>query len=542
MYDDIIPYINNKGEIAVLKAQSKNIKKDIPVFIIFLAFSFGLLYICTASSPRYAINPWNDANAFFTVGRAMANGATLYKDIFEQKGPLLYLIHAAASLISGTSFFGVYIMQSVSLSATAFAAYKISALYLNTCWSVFSSVLTCFITVNSGCYYYGDSAEEFCLPLLMASLYFFCAYFKNTQQNSIGKPAFFVVGFFAGCVAMIKFTLIGFWFAWAVYISLYTWIAKKDFKKAAINALVFIGGMAASIVPWLVYFAVNGGFKDFINTYFVINATAYPIERHYSFLVRLRKPLGVFSERILAAPVLSAVAVGGGILYAATNFFAEKKFFSRMSVPFVAFFGIYIIYFGLRAYDYYLIPISVFTVFTFILVSILLDKLFKKKSGVISAVSCVLVIALTVVGSNYINLSSRYAVRKGEPIIQSQAAEYIKSHNPDGVILNYGCLDCGLYLAADQIPQFKHFETQNLLYDKYPENIDEQKRYVEQHLADYVVVVPLPKTNINKIMESCPALKTDYTIVLTGKIPLHDLGIKAKKLNISFYLFELKEN
>ena len=83
MYDDIIPYINDKGEIAVLKAQSKNIKKDIPVFIIFLAFSFGLLYICTASSPRYAINPWNDANAFFTMGRAMANGATLYKDIFE---------------------------------------------------------------------------------------------------------------------------------------------------------------------------------------------------------------------------------------------------------------------------------------------------------------------------------------------------------------------------------------------------------------------------------------------------------------------------
>ena len=41
----------------------------------------------------------------------------------------------------------------------------------------------------------------------------------------------------------------------------------------------------------------------------------------------------------------------------------------------------------------------------------------------------------------------------------------------------------------------------------YPENIDEQKRYVEQHLADYVVVVPLPKTNINKIMANFVQIK-----------------------------------
>ena len=68
---------------------SKNKLMTFAVYLLFLIFSFGILYICTASSPRYATNPWNDANAFLTMGRAMSSGLTIYKDIFEQKGPLL---------------------------------------------------------------------------------------------------------------------------------------------------------------------------------------------------------------------------------------------------------------------------------------------------------------------------------------------------------------------------------------------------------------------------------------------------------------------
>ena len=52
----------------------KKICTDALIYLLFLAFSFGILFICTASSPRYATNPWNDANAFLTMGKAMANG------------------------------------------------------------------------------------------------------------------------------------------------------------------------------------------------------------------------------------------------------------------------------------------------------------------------------------------------------------------------------------------------------------------------------------------------------------------------------------
>lgn len=518
-------------------------KKNIMIFIFFTAFAFAILYICTASSPRYATNPWNDANAFLTVGKAMANGLTVYKDIFEQKGPLLYLIHALACFISDTSFTGVYVMQSLSLCVTAFAAYKLASLYVGTGWSVASAVLTCFVTVNSSCYYYGDSAEEFCLPFLMISIYYFCRYFKNTEQDLPKRSVFFLVGFFAGCVAMIKFTVIGFWFAWAAYISLYTLFAKKDFKKAVINALVFLGGMGAAIAPWIVYFAVKGGLRDFIYTYFILNATAYPMTEKLSFFARLWKPIYIIGTNLASSPAVLILSGLGMTAFLFTNIFTEKKLFSRLSVPFVCCLGIYIIYFGIRSYSYYLLPLSAFMVFSFIAIFFVAGKLIKGKAEkIVSAVVCAVLIVASVIGGNYLNICSTDLPRKGESTIQSEAVRYIKSHNSDGIILNYGCLDTGIYLAADQLPVFRHFEEQNLLYEKYSENVDEQNRYINEHLADFVVTVIKPEETVEDIYEKNPSLKTDYNIVICKDFSFSNQNIFKSDYTRTFYLFELKGN
>ena len=515
-------------------------KKNIPVFLFFAVFAFVIIYICTASSPRYATNPWNDANAFLTVGKAMANGLTVYKDIFEQKGPLLYLIHALACFISDTSFTGVYVMQSLSLCVTSFAAYKIASLYVRTGWSVASAVLTCFVTVNSACYYYGDSAEEFCLPFLMISIYYFCRYFKNTEQDLPKRSVFFLVGFFAGCVAMIKFTVIGFWFAWAAYISLYTLFAKKDFKKAVINALVFLGGMVAAIAPWIVYFAVKGGLRDFIYTYFILNATAYPSATGMSFVTRLIEPLVCLLETFSFSPIILCLSITGMILFLVTNIFAEKKFFSRISLPVMCLIGMYLIYFGLRTYSYYFTPMTAFTVFSFIFVAYLLQNLFKKKEQLVSLIICCVCAVSVLFVSDSINVSSKYVARKGTKTVQMQAAEYIESHDPNGKILNYRSLDNGVYLSSNQIPKFKHFEHQNFDYECFPENSDEQNRYINEHLADFVAVSTHPNEDIDDIYNENSTLQTDYNLVICEKYtiqPSRQVDLKYEK---TFYLFELK--
>lgn len=514
-------------------------RKNIPIFLILLAFSFGILYICTASSPRYATNPWNDANAFFTVGRAMADGLTVYKDIFEQKGPLLYLIHALASFISNSSFTGVYIFQSIALGINAFAAYKIASLYVGTGWSVTSAVFTCFITVNSNCYYYGDSAEEFCLPLLMISLYVFCAYFKDTAHNKISKPVFFIVGFFAGCAAMIKFTLIGFWFAWAAYISLYTLFAKKDFKNAVLNALIFLGGMAAAIVPWIIYFAAKGALHDFIYTYFVLNATAYSGNDGLNIVGRLVIPLEYIAQNIIPSTVVFICGFLGAALYLFTGIFAEKKIFSRLSIPFVCALGTYIIYFGLRKYTYYFLPVSIFSVFTFIMAAYIAEKIFKgKENQIVSGIVCVFVTGAVLSGSFFFNETSQTALKYGEETVQYKAAQYIKSHNVNGRVLNYQALDTGIYLAVGQIPTFKHFEKQNFSYEKYPDNFDEQNSYINTGEADYVVAAIKSTLTLEDIYEKNINLKNNYRVVFSEQFEVSTSSNMKRKYEQTFYLFE----
>ena len=84
-----------------------------------------ILLLTSQSSPLYPINLWGDANCLFTVGRVMKDGGVLYRDIYEQTGPLLYLIHALAACLSDTSFSGVYLMEIPALTAALYAAYRL---------------------------------------------------------------------------------------------------------------------------------------------------------------------------------------------------------------------------------------------------------------------------------------------------------------------------------------------------------------------------------------------------------------------------------
>ena len=163
------------------------IQKYSNIFIYFycLLISFSILIICTRSSPLYVFNDWVDANAYFTMGKGMIHGLVPFKNLFEQKGPLLYLIHGLSYLISNTTFFGVFIFEILSFSVVLFFAYKIINIYFSNKYSLIAlPVLACFILSNR-VFLQGDSAEEFCLSFLFISLYYFIYYFKYIYPKNI---------------------------------------------------------------------------------------------------------------------------------------------------------------------------------------------------------------------------------------------------------------------------------------------------------------------------------------------------------------------
>ena len=174
--------------------------KNIKFYILSFLISFITLLLCTKNSPLYAFNNWVDENAFFTVGKAWAHGIVPYRDIFEQKGPLLYFIFMLGSIISKKSFIGIFVFEVISLTITLIFSCKIIQLFLKDKFIYPILPLLASIICSSGFFVHGGSVEEFCFPFLFISLYYFLKHFINSKISYI---ELFINGFIAGCVSMM---------------------------------------------------------------------------------------------------------------------------------------------------------------------------------------------------------------------------------------------------------------------------------------------------------------------------------------------------
>ena len=65
-----------------------------------LVCSVLALIIASTSSPLYAANFWTDSNLYFTIGRGMTQGLMPYRDLFDHKGPLIFMIYALGAMVS----------------------------------------------------------------------------------------------------------------------------------------------------------------------------------------------------------------------------------------------------------------------------------------------------------------------------------------------------------------------------------------------------------------------------------------------------------
>ena len=77
----------------------------------------------------YPLNNWGDAQCFFTVGKSMVRGQVLYRDIYEQKGPLVLFLHGLASFVQRNGFLSVFLLEVLAAGVFLWFCQKIMALY-----------------------------------------------------------------------------------------------------------------------------------------------------------------------------------------------------------------------------------------------------------------------------------------------------------------------------------------------------------------------------------------------------------------------------
>ena len=145
-------------------------KRVFPALLALLCATLALL-IATSSSPLYAANFWTDTNIYFTIGRGMTRGLMPYRDLFDHKGPLLFMLYALGAAISDTSFIGVFILEALSLAAAVYAGWRTVSLFGEGRLTLLSMPILAAVVCCCTAFTQGGSAEEFALPALAAGVY-----------------------------------------------------------------------------------------------------------------------------------------------------------------------------------------------------------------------------------------------------------------------------------------------------------------------------------------------------------------------------------
>lgn len=432
-------------------------------FLVCMLVSGVLLLLCSQSSPLYPTNTWVDANCLLTVGRVMRAGGVLYRDIYEQKGPTLYLIHMLAACISESSFLGVFVMEVLSLTAALTAACRMLRRRVSLPLSISGGMLLGAAMLVSTAFSHGDSAEEFCLPLLLGGL--LLAVGEYSRNKGPMRPwRLFACGLMAGGVATIKYTMLGQFIGLCAVEGVLA-LRKGGVVHALRSAGVFLAGMAAPILLWAAYFAANGALGDAYTAYILNNVTLY------SGGEGIASPLIYLRDNALW--IVPAVL---GVLGILSN--REETLSVRAAVPAMAAGQLVSVCCLGRVWTYCPLALSVFAVFGLGAVLARAARHMGRLSVAVLPASIAAALALAVCASPNASL-------RGIPFEETAQARLARFIEPGATLLQYSHLDDGLYLASGTLPQEKYFVRLNVQYE---EMISELDRYVEQALPDYVLV------------------------------------------------------
>lgn len=468
-----------------------------------LALATLFLTICSKTSPLYTFHDWFDSNAFLTVGRGILKGLVPYRDLFEQKGPILYFLHAIAAIISDRTFIGVWILQIITFSIFLFYTAKIIKLYLpkHTCYYILP-IFTFFIFMMKS-YRYGDSAEEFCLPLLMISFYGLLQILKQ-KEKKIPYSFFITHGIIAGIVLWIKYSIIGFWFGFMAFFFFDT-LRKKEYRLSISYCLFFLLGMALPTIPILIYFGTHHAIFDLVDAYFWINLNSYSIKS--TIIEKILFLYQTFFHKIIQENVIGILILLGGYFLLKI----EENKSIKWAFLFCLFFLILSVYGGGRSYSYYFFIFAPFSIFGLIH----LCKLWKNFK-IHTSYQSIIVLLLT--GSTFLfalynQQNTKDLGKKKEDFAQYQFADTIKRLNETPTLLNYGFLDGGFYLTTNTLPTEKYFQKNNIPYKTFQENQDGQDNAIKNKAIEFVIVLIKPNKTIDDIHNK--DLLKNYQVIQT---------------------------
>lgn len=438
-----------------------------------LLVSFAVLAVCSKNSFLYPMNDWVDVNCFFTVGRGITHGLVPYRDLYDQKGPLLYDIYALAALISEHSFLGVFVFETLLFALFLHLGGRIAELLSEKPCAFWLTVSGLGLGIPlSPAFSHGGSAEEFFLPVFAGALYIVLKAMRERRPLTKGESA--LLGVFAAAALWTKYTFCGL-FAGLAVAALIWYLADRMGKALLPTVLWALIGAAAASLAVLSRYLLNGSIGALWQVYFVDNLTLYGQNiRGGNYADPLPNLLNNLSWSI---PAVLGMA---GLLIT-----AKKTWRELLAAVFSAAILFIFTYASGRKYPYYAMVMACFAPLGFgMLFRVIPAAYGETKAFRWGAVLLAVLIAAVspVAALQWSNNVYLMRVPK-EDMPPYRFAETIRQAE-DQTLLNYGFLDGGYYLAADSQPVTRFFCTLN---NDLPEMKEEQRAAIAEGRTAFVV-------------------------------------------------------
>ncbi len=242
---------------------SKNDKqrKWLTVLILFV-IAFFTSFLTRNNIWRTGISG-TDSSVFLYIGKMITKGYIPYRDTFDHKGPLLYLINAVGYSISPQK--GIWVVELIFLYGTVCCIYKIARLCVDNIKSLIVTIIC--ISQLSDWLEGGNLTEEYAMLFIAYSLLVFLDYFQNRK---ITRARLILTGFSFMAVCMLRANMISVWLVFCLVV-LCQCIVQHRFKELGHFLLYFLIGAAVLALPILLWLAYHDAVADFWEAYIRFN-------------------------------------------------------------------------------------------------------------------------------------------------------------------------------------------------------------------------------------------------------------------------------
>ena len=280
----------------------RRFSKKVDYILLLLLLLLFMLFFASATSPLFD-NLYGYDSAFFRfIGSSILKGKTPYIDIWDNKGPILFFIQAIGAL-RGTQngkISLIFPMQVISLFVSVlFLKRTDDQLNPSGRWKMirFFLLTICSLTIFGVTIQGGNLTEEWSLPMICCSLYFFTKYMAgdgseltHTRTFSHPRSYAFIHGICFALIALIRVNNAVTICAGIIVIGIHLMI-HRQWKNIIENIIFGLLGISVVAVPVCLWFASRHALEEMLFAVFTFNLKYAGSHSHtnyigHDFLVR----------------------------------------------------------------------------------------------------------------------------------------------------------------------------------------------------------------------------------------------------------------